>query len=109
LPAIQSGRLASIALELGGDDRELLESAAGTYAARPRESLVFTHLATRPGLDRAFSAIDYDATRLGFELPFEHADSELDPGGTALGFYLLVRDERGGVDWIERRACLLPP
>jgi hypothetical protein len=109
LPAVHPHRPATIALELGGDDREPLESAPGTYAARPRESLVFTHLATLPGLDRAFSAIDYDAARLGFDVPFAYAEGELEPGGMTLGFYLLVRDERGGVDWIERRACLLPP
>jgi hypothetical protein len=109
LPTLRAERASSVGFELGGDDREALEETAGTYAAHPRESLVYTHLANLPGLDRAFSAIDYDAERLGFDVPFEFAESPPGPEGTTLSFILLVRDERGGVDWVRRRACLLPP
>jgi hypothetical protein len=61
-----------------------------------------------PGLDRAFSAIDYDAQRLGFDVPYEFAEEPPGQGGITLAFILLVRDERGGVDWLQRQACLLP-
>lgn len=108
LPELRAEQPSSVLFELGGDDREALENVPGTYAAHPRESLVYTHLATRPGLDRAFSAIDYDATELAFEVPFE-ADAPASPDGTLLRFFLFVRDERGGVDWLMRQACLLPP
>jgi len=108
LPELRVERRSSVVFELGGDDREALESEPGTYAAHPRESLVYTHLASHAGLDRAFSAIDYDATQLTFEVPF---DAEQLPGedGETLRFFLFVRDERGGVDWLMRQACLLPP
>jgi hypothetical protein len=108
LAELRAEQPSSVLFELGGDDREALENVPGTWAAHQRESLVYTHLATQPGLDRAFSAIDYDATDLTFELPFdpEHPAS---PEGSTLRFVLLVRDERGGVDWLLRQACVLPP
>jgi hypothetical protein len=109
LPTLLAEQPASVGFELGGDDREPLENAPGSYAAHPRESLVYTHMANLPGLDRAFSAIDYDAERLGFTVPYEFSDAPPGPEGITLGFFLLARDERGGVDWLERRACLLPP
>lgn len=106
-PELRAGQRSSIRFELGGDDREALEDAPETYAAHPRESLVYTHLATRAGLERAFSAIDYDAAELGFEVAFD-AEQAPPADGEALRFVLLVRDERGGVDWLTREACLLP-
>jgi hypothetical protein len=108
LPELSAEQRSSVLFELGGDDREALENVPGTYAAHARESLVYTHLATHPGLDRAFSAIDYDATELSFEVPFD-AEQQPGPYGETLRFFLLVRDERGGVDWLTRQACLLPP
>jgi hypothetical protein len=114
LPSLRSEQRSVLRLELGGDDREPLASEPGTYAAHPRESLVYTHLASHVGLERAFSSIDYDAERLDFEVAFELDPSELEgaptgPEGETVSFYLLVRDERGGVDWIRRDACLLSP
>jgi hypothetical protein len=109
LPALAMGQTSSVAFELGGDDREPLESPPGTYGAHPRESLVFTHLASHSGLARAFSAIDFDAPEVRFEVPFEPDAEDTPPEGEALSLYLLVRDERGGVDWTRRDACLLPP
>jgi hypothetical protein len=109
LPTLQSDQPASVGFELGGDDREPLDDEPGSYAAHPRESLVYTHLANLPGLDRAFSAIDYDAEQLGFQVDYEFSEEPPGPEGITLGFFLLARDERGGVDWLERRACLLPP
>lgn len=108
LPELIAGRRSSVTFELGGDDRETLDNASARYAAHPRESLVYTHLASRSGLDRAFSAIDYDAAELGFEVAFD-AEPPPAPDGETLQFVLLARDERGGVDWLMRRACVLPP
>jgi hypothetical protein len=108
LPELRAEQPSSVLFELGGDDREELENVPGTYAAHSRESLVYTHLATQPGLDRAFSAIDYDATELAFEVPFD-ADPPASAEGTTLRFFLLARDERGGLDWLMRQACVMPP
>lgn len=110
LPTLIAGTASTISFALGGDDRELLDAVPDEYAAHPRESLVFTHVASHAGLERAFSAIDYDAQSLTFELTF-HDQGEAAPAadGETLIFHLLVRDERGGVDWLRREACLLPP
>jgi hypothetical protein len=108
LPALHAGLVASVSFELGGDDRDPLEVAPGTYAAHDRESLVYTHLASHAGLERAFSAIDYDERTPSFEVPFEPLAEPPGEAGETLDFYLFVRDERGGVDWLRRQACLLP-
>jgi hypothetical protein len=109
VPLLSVASPSSLVFELGGDDRELLENAPGTYAAHERESLVYTHLSSHPGLERAFSAIDFDADALRFEVPFDFGAVAPGPDGELSSFYLLVRDERGGVDWLRRDACLISP
>lgn len=109
LPKLVAGVASSIGFELGGDDREPLESESGTYAAHPRESLVYTHVFSRPGLDRAFSAIDFDSNALGFDVALQPSDAPMpDAPGETVELHWLVRDERGGVDWTRRLACLVP-
>ena len=109
LPTLRAGEASSIAFELRADDREPLAHVPGAYAEHERESLVYTHLATRPGLERAFSAIDFDSDELGFDISFSfESDPSVGQSGETVTFYFLVRDERGGVDWTRREACLLP-
>jgi hypothetical protein len=109
LPKLVAGVTSRISFELGGDDREALESEPGTYAAHPRESLVYTHLLSRPGLERAFSAIDFDSDAFGFDVAVQPSEAAMpDALGETVELHWLVRDERGGVDWTRRRACLLP-
>jgi hypothetical protein len=107
LPLVSIEQPASVVFELGGDDREPLASTPGTYAAHERESLVYTHLSSHSGLERAFSAIDFDAATARFEVPFDFGAVAPGPDGELSSFYLLVRDERGGVDWLRRDACLI--
>lgn len=108
LPRLVGGAPSFIELELQGDDRELLEEGQTRYAARDRESLVYTHVSSRAGLDRAFSAIDFDSDEERFTLPVAFGtDGDPGPDGEVVFFYLIVRDERGGVDWLRRDACLL--
>ena len=110
LPRLVGGVASLIELELLGDDRELLEEEQDRYAARDRESLVYTHVSSRAGLERAFSAIDFDADEQRFALPVAFGvDGDPGPEGEVVFFYLIVRDERGGVDWLRREACLLSP
>jgi hypothetical protein len=109
LARISAGQSAAVTFALVGDDREALESEPGEYATHDRESLVYTHVASHPGLDRAFSAIDFDSDQPSFELPFDFGQAAAPaPEGETLRFFLVVRDERGGVDWLRRDACLLP-
>lgn len=108
-PNVRAGDTFDISFALDGDDREELPLDPDEYAPHARESLVYTHLASVSGLERAFSAIDFDATALGFTVPFAiDADEDVAPEGEIINFHLLVRDERGGVDWTRRDACLLP-
>jgi hypothetical protein len=100
---------ASIRFELGGDDREPLPTTRDGYAERARESLVYTHVATRSGLARAFSAIDHDSLQTGFTLPLTLGGEPVPAAeGQSVSLYLIAHDERGGVDWLRRDACLLP-
>ncbi len=108
LASLRVTEASTLTFELGGDDREPIDSAPGTYAAHARESLVYTHLASHPGLERAFSAIDFDADALRFELPMDFGAEAPGPEGELLRLHLFVRDERGGIDWLSRDACLLP-
>jgi hypothetical protein len=109
LPSIRPGEPKDVRLDLGVDDREALPEVPGQYAPHARESLVYTHVATIPGLDRAFSAIDFDSDADGFSVPFSvAAEAEARVEGETIHFFLLVRDERGGVDWTRRDACLVP-
>jgi hypothetical protein len=109
LPSVSPDQQIQIGFELGVDDRESLPDSPGQYAAHDRESLVYTHLATLSGLDRAFSALDFDSDATGFAVPFNiAADVEARAEGETINFFLLVRDERGGVDWLRRDACLVP-
>jgi hypothetical protein len=111
LPQRQAGARVAIAFELAGDDREALDAAAaGDYAPRARESLVYTHVASLAGLERPFSAIEHDGVELGFDVELALDPTEaIDPQGHTLVFYLLVRDERGGVDWTQRELCVSSP
>ena len=109
LPSLLVGGSARISFELSGDDREALPVLPDEYAAHARESLVYTHVASHAGLERAFSAIDHDAEAQSFEVAFDTTLAQPGPAGETLVLHLLVRDERGGVDWTRREACLLPP
>jgi hypothetical protein len=106
LPSLRAGRSAQIRFELGGDDRDALHTTEDSYAAPPREALVFTHVATHPGLDRAFSAIEDDDTELDFDVDFRLPEQDSFASfGERVRFYLVVRDGRGGVDWLDRAFC----
>lgn len=111
MPRVEAGAPSLIELRLRGDDREPLGEARRGYASRAWEALVYTHVSSSTGLERAFSAIDVegsDPAEQGFTLGAE-LGLELTPGpeGESLVFYLVARDERGGVDWLRRDACLL--
>jgi hypothetical protein len=108
LLALRAAETTSIAFELRVDDREPLSRVTGAYAQHERESLVYTHLATRLGLERAFSAIDFDSDAVGFDVELRVEAAPPGPSGETVTFYFVVRDERGGVDWTRREACLLP-
>jgi hypothetical protein len=107
LPTVERGQATSIRFRAEGDDRETLpEILREEHGANDRESLLFTHVATLPGLDRPFSALDANSTERGFDVDFQlERDVRLGDSGTIAGFFLIVRDDRGGIDWTARRLC----
>jgi hypothetical protein len=108
LPSVRAGRTLQLRWRMGGDDREPLETN-GQYAAPERESLVFTHIATEPGLERAFSALDWNSDDEGFELDYTLPESTRLPAlGRSVALYLVVTDERGGSAFEAREFCTLP-
>lgn len=109
LPQVELGDPAKIRFELDGDDRQPIDADEDAYNAQPAETLVVSHMATLPGLERVFSAIEHDADNAEFELEFElDEDSDLPRDGRVVTVTLIARDERGGVGWINRQLCALP-
>ena len=97
---------ATIRLDAGGRDRETIE--VDEYGEAPKESLVYTHVTSWPGLERAYSAIEGTSTESSFELDFLNAGGQPDSEGELVRFAMVVRDGRGGSDWLERWFCLRP-
>jgi hypothetical protein len=106
VPDIAATDEVTIRLRGRGNDRETLEGAE--FAAAARETLTYTHVATWPGLERAYSAVEGDAKDALVEVTFQN-EGDLDGSrGRLVRFALVVRDGRGGSDWIERWFCLRP-
>jgi hypothetical protein len=105
LPKVRAGVVETIRFELGGDDREELpRSNTDTYGASATESLVFAHFLTMPGLARPFSSIEAGKRDPAFDLELDLDAKSLGSGEVA-GFMLVVRDDRGGADWLRRKLC----
>jgi len=86
----------TLAVELGPDAREPVEGGA--------EELLVSHLTTAGELDRYYSIVPPDeAPRL--EVPFRPDEA---PDGTDATIHFIVRDDRGGVSWIQRSLCIDP-
>jgi hypothetical protein len=108
LPKAKQGKKSEVTFRLQGDDRQKLpKSVTSHYGALPTESLAYTHLLTVPGLERPFSAIASGAKDTEFEIAIE-LDGDLPRDGKVVDFYLVVRDGRGGADWLRRQLCALP-
>ncbi len=107
LPRVSDEQTVEIRFALQGDDREPLPAEEPSYGQATQESLVYSHAATVPGLSRAFSAIDHNSDNAGFELSFT---PELNSGarnGRTATLFFVVRDGRGGSDWLLRQLCIM--
>ncbi len=79
--------------------------AAEELASGVRESLEIAHYVTAGDLERHFSVVeegDDPVVVVGWKAP-----SSAPPGGKAMHFYAVVRDERGGSAWVHRALCVL--
>jgi hypothetical protein len=104
LPEVGPGSKHTLSLALAEDDREPLVTK---YSADPeRETLRVSHFSTHGELERAFSSFGADARELDARLSWiapRAAES-----GDIMRFYFVVRDLRGGSDWLERAVCFEP-
>lgn len=105
VPNLDVTKTATIRLKAQGNDREAL--ASNEYGAATRESLTYTHVTTWPSLQRPYSAIEADSAEVAFEVTFT-SDTAPKTSGQLVRFALLVRDGRGGTDWLERWFCSRP-
>lgn len=71
------------------------------------ESLVVSHFSTAGELARAFSTLGSDTTSTEMRVPWA-APKEAPPEGLTVRFWFVLRDLRGGSDFIERALCVLP-
>ncbi|HJL20513.1 MAG TPA: hypothetical protein RMH99_32900 [Sandaracinaceae bacterium LLY-WYZ-13_1] len=93
------------------DDREAFEELV--YGDPPsieemREELLVSHVATA-GLFSRLSTEVFDDDAPAPEVSWRHPDAEDVPDdGLTVRFWFVVRDGRGGMDWVERAACVVP-
>jgi hypothetical protein len=105
LPEIPAGsrehRLRAVLGEASRDPVEQLNAADPA-----RESLLLSYFVTRGGLDHAWSAIGSDAPSAVGSVIWT-GPARVDAPALAR-FIFVVRDGRGGSDFAERRACIVP-
>lgn len=108
---IRPGRERTIRFDLVGDDRERLSAEEReVYAAAETESLFYSHFLTMFGLERPFSFIDAGSDQRRFEVELELDSNVRTPsGGRVVDWILVVRDGRGGADWLRRQLCVEGP
>ncbi len=72
-----------------------------------REGLLLTHLATAGELDRPFSAVQENENGGAGRAEVTWKAPKVSAGDTkVVSFHFVVRDERGGADWVQRRVCV---
>ena len=84
------------------DVRLLLPQDARESTADGAEELLVSHLATAGAFDSLFSVIERDAESLELTVAWNPAEDA--PAQGEVRFDFVVRDQRGGTDWIERCA-----
>lgn len=70
------------------------------------EELLVAHVANRAGMARLLSIVDSSATEAVFEVPWTSAPSQ---GAGPVHFTFVVRDQRGGIAWLDRCATWAQP
>jgi hypothetical protein len=97
-PRVTAGRTVTLRLTLSETARE---ARAQNQAFGALETLQISHLSTVGELERPFTVLEPSDSELTAELTWKAPKS----GGPA-HFYIVVRDLRGGVSWLERSVCV---
>jgi hypothetical protein len=104
LPAVTAGSSHTLELVLDETDRDAV--AQPTSADPPKETLQVSNFTTAGKLDRTFSVFEASDPRLVTRVSWKAPKSAPDDG--VVRFFFVVRDLRGGADWIERAVCVEP-
>lgn len=98
-----------VRLTTSPSDREMYDEVVLGEMPRvveTREELLVTHVATA-GLFTRLQTEVFDDPPL--EVPWRHPDPEEIPDdGLTVRFWFVARDQRGGMDWVERALCVVP-
>jgi hypothetical protein len=102
-PLLKAGSRHVLSIRISADDRDALEQQTEIDPAYER--LTLTHVTTDGDLERPFSLLEPqalpDALDVSWTAP---ARSELLP----VRFWFVLRDGRGGADFVERSVCVEP-
>jgi hypothetical protein len=104
-PRVAPGTRHTLELVLNEADREPLVQA--TDLDPHRETLQISHFATGGELERAFSVVAPENERAVVRVAWR-APNTASAEERLVRFFLIVRDLRGGSDWIERAVCIAP-
>ena len=104
LPEVPRGSTHALELLLDESDREPLEQSASVDPER--EPLQASHFTTGGELERAFTQIPADQSDLGVRVSWKAP--VVQPQSGLVRFFFVVRDSRGGTDWLERALCVAP-
>lgn len=98
IPCVRRGARVAVDLALRPEARDARppEDPAG-----PWETLQVSHLSTDGKFERPFSVLGGDTEDLDVFVEWEAPDR-----ATTAHVYLVVRDLRGGVSWLQRRVCV---
>jgi hypothetical protein len=111
LPFVREGDELGITIDFAGVLRESYEK---TIAGDPPlvrtqlEVLQLSHFSTNDGMERQFSIIDENSTSTFAKVKWKAHNADFDVSGTRVDFFFVLRDDRGGVDWIARSVCVVP-
>jgi len=104
LPAVGKGSKHTLSLVLHESDRDSIEQP--TSADPPKETLQVSHFTTAGTLESAFTVFDAGDTDLRAGVAWTAPKTA--PATGFVRFFFVVRDLRGGADWIERAVCISP-
>jgi len=102
LPSVARGSSHTLELWLDESDREPLQQQ--TSADPSKEELQVSHFTTAGSLERAFTIFDASESELVASVRWKAPEAVPLDGFVRLFF--VVRDLRGGSDWIERAVCI---
>jgi len=72
------------------------------------EDIVVFHFATAGEFERLLSGVDDLDPEAEVDWTPPRSDEPVDPSGERIRFWFVFRDDRGGVSWLSRDACLVP-